>query len=178
MKLLKIYLVLICASLLYSCSPAWYQRRDVKKLDALSIQQPSEFLRLSNLINPCFNGKAKSDTVIQNDTTYTKGDTVEAFQHDTLKLTIKLPGKNITKMTTVHDTVTDGRKVADLQAQLKDCSTTQTEATTRLLDQQAISKKRLWLIIGLASAIGVFVVIKVYTFFSGGGIASAVKKVI
>lgn len=165
------------------CSQAWYQRRDIKKLDALAIQQNSEFLRLSNELNPCFKGKAKSDTTVVfglRDTMIVKGDTITTVRHDTIIRTIQLPGKIITinKLTTIHDTIPDLRQIATLQAQIKDLNANLIAAQTHLADSKATAQKRLWWIIGLASVIGIFIIIKVYSFISGGAFAGAIHKIL
>ncbi len=179
----KFTLIAITMFILSGCSQAWYQRRDMKKLDALSIQQPTEFLRLSNLINPCFDGKAKSDTVVvkgKADTVTLPGSVVISHVKDSVIKTITLPGRQVTLPTfiTIHDTIPDTRSIATLNAQLKDCSATQITDQAKLADALTVSKNRLWWIIGLASAIGIFAVVKVYSFVSGGGVADIVKKVV
>jgi hypothetical protein len=156
------------------CSQAYYQRRDIKKLDALAIQQNSEFLRLSNQLNPCFQGRAKSDTTVVfglRDTMIVKGDTITSVRHDTIIRTIQLPGKIITinKLTTIHDTIPDERHIATLQAQIKDLNANLITNQTQLADSKATARKRLWWIIGLAAFIVIYFGIKVVTFIYGGG---------
>lgn len=179
------FFIAVISVLLCSCSQSWYQRRDIKKLVALSIKQPTEFLRLSDLINPCFTGKAKSDTI----KTKGKPDTVVlpgeikvmiTMQHDTVVKTITLPGKQVTipYFTTIHDTIPDTRAIASLQAQLNQCGTEQTTATTQLADAKKTSNRWMWIAIGCMALIVITVVVKVYSFFSGGGLVSAAKKII
>lgn len=173
--ILPIAALVICIISISGCNA-------IKRLDALSIQQPTEFLRLSNLINPCFNGNAKSDTVFQAgkpDTVYQKGDTVITHKHDTTYITVHdTKYINKTNTVTVRDTVPDNRAIAALNAQLHDCQTNELTASTKLDDAEATSKTRLWWIIGLASVIGIYIVVKVYSFFSGGAVVDVVKKVV
>jgi uncharacterized membrane protein YuzA (DUF378 family) len=162
----------VAALLCLSCNVQKYQ---VRRLDALSLQQPSEFLRLSDLLNPCFSGKAKSDTVIiagKTDTIVKPGapvitrrnDTVFSTLHDTLYV-------HKTVIQSIHDTVPDSRGLASAEARIEDCSAQKIAAVTQLSDSQATAKTRLYWIIGLAALIGITVVIKVYSLFSGGALS-------
>ena len=85
MKNLKITLFLCLVAGLCACN---VQQRQIRKLDQLAVQQPDEFKRLSNWLNPCFSGTAKSDTVIS----IGKADTAVNFTILTDSLIKLLPG--------------------------------------------------------------------------------------
>lgn len=178
---MKKLIPLLALVILAGCNVQKYQ---VKQLDKYSILQHSEFLRLSDLLNPCFQGKAKSDTTIifgKADTTYTKGDTVTVLRHDTVIVTIKLPGRNIDrpgKTVTIHDTIPDTRRINTLTDQLGAANNAKLTLTTQLTDKSATARTRLYWMIGLIALIVIYIAIKIYIFFSGGAVAGTLKKFI
>lgn len=159
------------------------QKRQVRRLDELAILQKSEFLRLSNTLNPCFNGKAKADTVLSRDTTLIKGDTLIKIVHDTVKIIIKLPGKVITIRQNITDTVPDTRKIAalndiitDQQNQIQDAQKATIKAQQQYQDANAIAtyyKRAFW---ALVAVLGLYIGVRVYLKFSGTGTAASIIK--
>lgn len=169
--------VLSALVLLTACNT---QKRQIKRLQALSLAQPIEFARLSDLLNPCFDGTAKSDTIVKVDTIITPGksDTVYTKgKGDTVikTITVKQAGKTINKTTTIRDTVKDLRSLQVLNNSLK----VKSDSLVVVKTQQASTKKNLgvWRLIALIACgvILVFVGIKVYTFFTGGAVKSLFK---
>lgn len=173
---------ILVACLLCGCSQSWYQRRDVKKLDALSIQQPAEMARLANQLYPCFKGVAKSDTVTQfgpADTIYRPGDTSVIMRHDTAFRTItntRFIDRNITK--TIHDTVVDNRAQQANDALFKVKSDSLVIEKTLLVQKSKAKNIWMWIAVGCISAIVITIAVKVYQFFAGGAVASAAKKIL
>lgn len=179
MKPISFFYLCVLAFVLNGCSASYRQRRDIKKLDGLVLAQPVEFARLSNLLNPCFNGKSKSDTVIttHTDTLVKDGITTIIRVKDTVYVTKTIPIMT-TRILNIHDTVTDGRALAYLNSQLKNKTDSLKIANH---DNAKVSHEKtiwMWLSIGLMVLDLVLITIKVYTFFSGGGVVSAIKKVI
>ncbi len=179
----------IICTLFTGCSKAWYQQRDIKRLDTYAVQQPAEFARLSNWLLPCFNGKAKSDTVTvfgPGDTVRIAGkiviknvhDTIYSTQYDTLKIT-----KTVNHW--VHDTVPDTRQTAALQSQLTTCSSDRDKFNGQITqlqkDKDAADKKanvRFWIIVALGAVIVGYGVWEIYKLVTGGSVVDVVKKVI
>ncbi len=170
-KLVLIPLIVLCG-----CSAQYKQHRDIKKLQSLVLQQPNEFARLSDLLNPCFDGTAKSDTVItlHTDTLTLNGTTDTVRTKDTVRITIKLPGKQITNTRTVaiHDTVKDGRSEAYLKTQLQVKSDSLVVSKTQLSQTKKTRNIWMWIAIGALLIIVISVAIKVYKFFTTGGLSS------
>ena len=174
-------LVLVPLIVLYGCSASYRQQRDVKKLQSLVLSQPNEFARLSDLLNPCFSGKAKSDTIITTytDTLLVQGATTTMRIKDTVFVTKTLPGKLITKTNTVtiHDTITDGRAVNYLNTQLKVKSDSLVINNTQL--SQTKKAKNTWMLIAIGALLVIVISlsIKVYKLISTGGL-SGLKSVL
>jgi hypothetical protein len=164
------YSILLCliALLATSCN---IQQRQIRKLDALALQQPAEFTRLSNLLNPCFTGEMRADTIINigmPDTIITHVETrALPGQVDTIfkTITIKQPY-------TIHitDTVPDKRKEGDYIAQIKTINDGKVVSDTKLKLTEATSRKRLYWIIGLAAFIVIYFGFKLYSFLSGNAL--------
>ena len=176
------------------------QKRQVRRLDELAILQKSEFLRLSNTLNPCFNGKAKADTSI----IYGTPDTNFSFSwHLDSGYNLKLapfPGvlpsslpKIITKTVTIRvpireiitDTVPDMRKIAalndiitDQQNQIQDAQKATIKAQQQYQDANASAtyyKRAFW---ALVAVLGLYIGLRIYLKFSGTGtVASIIKKI-
>lgn len=165
--------------LLCGCSTTYRQQRDIKKLDGLALQQPNEFARLANLLEPCFSGKAKSDTVItsRTDTLVKDGVTAVVKVKDTVYITKTLPGKVITNTKTIaiRDTVEDQRKSRVIGNDLKIKSDSLIVVRHDLLTSNKSCNKWMWISIGLISLIAVFVIAKVVIFFYSGGISGVIK---
>lgn len=154
------------------------ERRQLDKLDAYSIKYPIEMQRLANQLYPCFDGKAKSDTVIKThtDTLIQDGVTTTVRIKDTVYVTKTMPGKVITRTNTVtiRDTLKDLRSEGVLNNELRTKSDSTIIYKTQLL--QAKKSKNTWMWIAIAGMvlIGGFLAIKIYLLISGGWI----KKVI
>ena len=139
--------------------------RDVKKLDALAIQQQPEFKRLANLLDPCFTGTAHSDTVTvqgKTDTISAPGSIVFTKVSDTVIKTVTLPSKRITatvyKM--VHDTISDNRMLSAATALYSVKSDSLTIIKTQLTQKIQAKKTWMWIAIGALVVILAFIVIK------------------
>lgn len=173
-------LLLLIPLFIFGCGSL--KDRQIRKLDALVLQQPLEFSRLSNLLNPCFSGKAKSDTVIKvhTDTLIQDGSTTTVRIKDTVYVTKTKPGRVITNTRTlsIHDTVENQRKTGVLNNQL----VVKSDSLTIVKTQLAATKhgRNIWrmIAIGLISLVVIFTVAKVVIFFYGGGWANTIKKVI
>jgi len=170
--------LLLISLLLCGCA-AYQQRRDVKKLDALAIQQPAEFARLSNMLNPCFSGKAKSDTIITThvDTLVKEGSITTVRIKDTVYVTKTLPARTINKThtVTIHDTIPDNRGLKELSTELKVKSDSTLMIKTQMSKLQKDKNTWMWMAIGLMVLVVGFLAVKIYLMFWGGGI---VKKLL
>jgi hypothetical protein len=176
MKKLSVFLLL--ATLLSGCSQAWLDARKDHKLTTLAVERKSTFLALSDELNPCFQGKAKSDTTVVfglRDTMIVQGDTVTTVTHDTIVRTIHLPGKIITQpiQTTIHDTVQDGRAIATLSDQVSTSKDALIKSQQQLADQKSTSTLYHWLFYGLLAFDVIYFGIKIYT-----GITGIAKKIV
>lgn len=163
-------LLFITTLLLCGCSASYYQTRDIKKLDALAIQQQPEFKRLANLLDPCFSGTAKSDTVIKQgkaDTLITPGSIVITHVKDTVIKTITTPGRQVVIPTfiTVTDTVTDQRALTAQRALFKVKSDSLIVVNTQL--SQTTHSKNTWMYIAIGLAVALI-----------GGVAFSIYKFI
>jgi hypothetical protein len=176
-----IVLLLTIVIAIASCGPSYFMKRDVKKLDALSLQYNTEFARLSNELNPCFTGAAKSDTVVKH-TTDTVINSVERLvpgkpgRPDTLYL----PGKSIRNnvFTTVHDTVWDNRALNACKAIDKAASDSLLIIKTQNFQLKAAKSGLIKWVTGLGLALLIFLGTGVYRFVSGGAIVGTVKNLI
>lgn len=170
-------LIPLAVILLFSCNVA---KREVAKMEVYAVRYPNDFKILANTLNPCFNGKAKSDTILKHDTTITAGSTTieNVFRHDTafITKTIRLPGQTITNTITVHDTVTNDREEGALQATIRSVQDSLTIVKTQLKIKSHQADVRLWWLIGLAVAGLIAIGVKVYSFFSGGAVTGIIKK--
>lgn len=165
----KIKLLLLIPLFLIGCN---VERRQLDKLDSYAVKYPIEFKRLSNTLNPCFDGKAKSDTVIKThtDTLIQDGITTTVRIKDTVYVTKTLPGRiiNNTRTVTIRDTVKDLRSEGVLNNELKAKSDSTLIYKTKYTQIQKEKKNWMWLAIaGWALVIGFFI-IKGYLLVSGG----------
>lgn len=170
--------LMACVALLflYGCNT---QKRDIKRLDTYFVQYGAESARLSNLIYPCFTGKAKSDTIIK-----TKIDTVIGFSgsihvdsvsHDTVYRTrIKVQTITKTVINDIHDTVQNMRLVTGLNLQIKDLRDSMVTYRTKLTDAKNGKNTWMWIAIGGIGLIVVTIVVKVVKLFYGGAISKVI----
>jgi|GEM_PF-1985444 hypothetical protein len=174
--------ILILSLLLAGCGSAYYANRDVKRMDGLSLQYPGEFAKLSNQLNPCFTGKAKSDTIIKqvSDTVVSAG--IERLipgapgKPDTLYL----PGKTIKNniYTTIHDTIPDNRALNACRGTEKSAADSLLIIKTQSAQLKADKSSLIKWVTGLALLLLVFLGISVYKFFSGGAVLGLVRKLV
>jgi hypothetical protein len=174
--------LLLLTLLIAGCGSSYYVKRDIKHLDGLSLQYPNEFAKLSNMINPCFTGAAKSDTVVKHtsDTIVTAG--IERLvpgrpgKPDTLYFRGKTIRNNI--YTTIHDTVTDNRALNASHVIAKSAADSliiiKTQNAELKIDKSSLIK---W-VIGLAVVLFSVLGFSIYKFFSGGAILGTVKNII
>jgi sensor c-di-GMP phosphodiesterase-like protein len=139
--------------------------------------------KLSNQLYPCFNGKAKSDTVIVHgkpDTSYLKGDTTIIIRHDTVFKTIRLASQNviIPVTTTIHDTIADNRALASCTMQLRIKADSVVTLKANLFDKEKSLNVWRWIAIGLISVLGVYTAIKGYLLVSGGGVVNTAGDIL
>jgi hypothetical protein len=150
-------------------------------MDGLSLQYPNEFARLSNLINPCFTGKAKSDTTIKR-----VSDTVinavtqlipgKAGTPDTLYL----PGKTIRNniYTTVHDTIPDNRALNACNINARSAADSLLIIKTQNIQLKTDKGSLIKWLISLAVALLVLMGISIYKFVTGGVVAGTIKTLL
>lgn len=181
---MKKILLVLCSIIIAGCSASYRQARDIKKLDDLAIQQQPEFKRLANLLDPCFgNTVVHSDTIIKigkRDTIQLAGSTVITRVKDTVIKTITLPGRQVTIPTfvTIRDTVADKRGLEAANALYKAKSDSLIVVKTQLAIKSHTKNIWMWIALDLGLLVILTIVVKVYAFFAGGGIASTVKKII
>jgi hypothetical protein len=174
--------LLIIAFLFIGCNT---QKRQIRKLGSLALQQPGEFTRLSNLLNPCF----PAGTVVKSDTTiiYGKADTTISYVftpnpnrtgqtiiHDTVTKYVKITIP-VTKV--IHDTVPDVRGLAAAKAEIQAAKNETLVTQTQYKAAQDTRNKLLWWVIGLGLIIVAYTGFKVYRFFTGGAISGLIKKI-
>lgn len=166
---------------LFGCN---VDKRNIERMQVYAVRYPNQFKTLANTLVPCFNGKAKSDTVIT-----TRFDTVTNTVDRIVPGapgkpdTIYKSGKTIVKTIThkITDTIVNDRAIAALQSTNKITSDSLTITKTKL--DTATKKankfeKWFWLIVIIeGAAMLVFVGIKIYTLATGGAIAAMLKKV-
>jgi sensor c-di-GMP phosphodiesterase-like protein len=154
------------------------QKREVARLDTYSVKYPAEMARLSNWLYPCFTGKAKSDTVMQtrHDTVTNPGTVVITHVKDTVVKTVTLPGKTITNtmQVTIHDTINDQRAIAACQSAAKVKSDSLVVRNTQLTQTTKSRSTWMWIAIGCMVVIVVSLVVKVYSFISGGALTKLI----
>lgn len=181
---MKKILLVLWSIIIVGCSASYRQARDIKKLDDLAIQQQPEFKRLANLLDPCFgNTVVHSDTIIKlgkRDTVQLAGSTVVTRVKDTVIKTITLPGRQVTIPTfiTIRDTIADNRALEAVKSLTVAKSDSLIVVKTQLAIKSHAKNIWMWISIGLGLLVIVAIVVKVYAFFAGGGIASTVKKII
>jgi hypothetical protein len=172
--------ILLLSLFIAGCGSSYYAKHDVKRLDDLSLQYPKEFARLSNLINPCFTGIAKSDTVVKHtsDTIVTAGIERLVAGKPGKPDTLYLAGKTITNniYTTIHDTVTDKRAVNACNVIAKSAADSLIVIKTQNIQLKADKSSLIKWVIGLAVLLLIFFGTGIYRFISGGAILGTVKK--
>jgi hypothetical protein len=174
--------LLLLTLLIAGCGSSYYVKRDTKRLDGLSLQYPNEFAKLSNLINPCFTGTAKSDTVIKHtsDTIITAG--IERFVTGTAGKpdTVYLPGKTIRNntYTTIHDTVPDNRALNASTVIAKSAADSLIITKTQNMELKTDKSSLIKWVIGLGVVLLSLLGFSIYRFFSGGAILGTVKGLI
>lgn len=170
-------LILIPLIALCGCN---VQKRQIEKMQVFALRYPNELARLSDLLNPCFDGTAKSDTVIKVDTINLTGTTTTVNtvyvkgKADTIikTITIQLPGKIVNRTVTIRDTVKDGRSEAYLNSQLQVKSDSLVKVTTIL--SQVKKDRNVWRLIAIGALLIImtYIIITVYKFFTTGGLSS------
>lgn len=169
-------LILIPLIALFGCN---VQKRQIEKLQVFALRYPNEFARLSDLLNPCFDGEVKSDTIISThtDTLLVDGVTTTVRVKDTVFVTKTLPGKTITntRTVTIKDTVKDGRAISYLNSQLKVKSDSLVIVKTQMSQVKKTKNILMWILIGIAVVVVAYGAIKIYKFFSGGALKSLIK---
>lgn len=185
-KHLKLTLSLIIGLFMFTGCANYIAKHQVEKMQTFAVRYPGPFKILANTLDPCFNGVAKSDTVIKRDTTTIQGATTEtiAYRHDTafITKTITLPGKTITINKKITDTVTNDRQIDALQAQsqIKSDSLVIVKAQLGIYKTKA-NKFSLWFWLEnsiLALALLVFVGVKIYGLIYGGAAVGIVKRIL
>lgn len=182
MKPIPFFYLCVAVFVLNGCSATYRQQRDIKKLDALAVQQQPEFKRLANILDPCFSGKAKSDTVISThtDTLVKDGITTIVKVKDTVYVTKTLPGRTIinTRTLSIHDTLRDQRSENVINNVLR----LKADSLIIVKTQQASTKHTLniWrlIAISLISLLAIYFIARIIIFFYGGGWTNTIKKVI
>lgn len=162
--------LLLLTLFLTGCSAAYKQAQDVKKFDGYAIQYPAEMSRLANLLDPCFKGVAKSDTVIKQgkrDTVITPGSTVITHVKDTVIKTVTLAGRQVTIPTfiTIHDTLADNRAISAVQGQYRVKGDSLIVVKTQLATTAHSRNIWMWIAIGCMVVIIGGIFIKVYSIF-------------
>jgi hypothetical protein len=174
--------LLLLSLFIAGCGSSYYAKRDVKRLDGLSLQYPKEFARLSNLINPCFTGMAKSDTVIKQ-----TSDTIVMARIERLVPgnpgkpdTLYLPGETIRNniYTTIHDTVTDSRAISTCNLIARSSADSLLICKTQNIQLNAGKTSLIKWVTGLAVLLLIFLGTGIYRFISGGAVLGAVKKLL
>jgi len=159
-------------------------KRNQERMEVYAVRYPSQFKILTNTLDPCFNGIAKSDTVVvkgKPDTVITPGGTttITSIKKDTVYVTKTVYKTVIQPVTkTIHDTVSDNRALQSSQAIYKIKSDSLVTVKAQL--KQTSHSESIWRLFTLVLGVFIigFIVIKVYTLFSGGGEVSAIKKLI
>jgi len=174
--------LLLISLLIAGCGSSYYATRDVKRLDGLSLQYPNEFAKLSNMINPCFTGAAKSDTVVKHtsDTIVTAGIERLVPGSPGKPDTLYFPGKTIRNniYTTIHDTVTDNRALNASAVIAKSSTDSLIIIKTQNVELKTDKSSLIKWVIGLAIVLLSFLGFSIYKFFSGGVILGTVKNFI
>ena len=174
--------LLLLSMFIAGCGSSYYIKHDVKRLDGLSLQYPNEFARLSNLVDPCFTGFAKSDTVVKqtSDTIITAGIERLVPGQPGKPDTLYIPGKTIRNniFTTIHDTVTDSWALKAVDAVAKIAADSLIITKTQNIQLKANKSSLIKWVAGLALTLLFVLGISVYKFFSGGAIAGTVKNLI
>jgi len=177
---MKKLLIIPILLLLFACN---VQKRQIALMQVYAVRYPNDFKELANTLDPCFTGKAKSDTVTikgKSDTVHLAGSTTITRIKDTVIKTITLPGERISipYYTTIHDTVTNDRANSAISAQIQIATNSLTMAQTQLKDSQKAKSIWMWIAIGCTVLIIGGAVIKVYTLFTGGAAIKVAEKII
>jgi hypothetical protein len=174
--------LLLISLLIAGCGSSYYAKRDIKRLDGLSLQYPNEFTKLSNMINPCFTSAAKSDTVVKH-----TSDTIIAAAIKRLVPggpgkpdTIFIPGKTIRSniYTTIHDTVPDNRALNASNVIAKSAADSLIIIKTQNVELKTDKSSLIKWVIGFAIVLLSVLGFSIYKFFSGGAILGTVKNLI
>lgn len=173
--LTKIFISLILGLIFFaSCNP-------IKRLDALFIQNPAEAAKLSNELYPCFKGDIRSDTITKHDTAVIAGNTITntVLRHDTVFITktVTLPGRIFTNTVTIRDTIPDNRALSACTLSAQTANSDNLKSQQQLKDAESARTKWMWCALILGLVIIVWIVVKVYSFFSGGAATSIIKKI-
>lgn len=177
----KKLIIFLCSIIIVGCNVA---KREIQKLQVYAVRYPNDFKTLANTLDPCFsNTIVHSDTVTKEgkrDTIQLAGSTVITRVKDTVIKTITLPGRQVTIPTfvTIRDTVADKRGLEAASSIYKGKSDSLIVVQTQLTQTKHGKNIWMWISIGLGLLVIITIAVKVYAFFSGGGIASIVKKII
>lgn len=175
----KLILSLYTGLLLFAgCNTA---KRQIASMEVYAVRYPDQFKVLANTLDPCFTGKLKSDTVIKIDSVIVSGKTNVIYtkgKGDTIikTITIQLPGKIKTVFTKVIDTIPDNRAIQACQASEKIEADSLKQKNILLQDKTKKANKRgliMWILI---VGIGLYIIVKIYLFFSGGFATGIIKK--
>lgn len=174
----KVILSLLGLLLFVGCNTA---KRQIAQMEVFAVRYPDNFKVLANTLDPCFTGKLKSDTIIKIDSVIVPGKTNVIYtkgKGDTIikTITIQLPGKIKTVFSKVIDTIQDNRAIQAYQASAQICADSLKQTKSLLQDKTKKSDKRglyMWLLI---AGIGLYIIVKIYLFFSGGFATGIIKK--
>lgn len=198
---MKLYLLLAIILILFlSCNTA---KKEQERMQVYAVRYPDAFAILAAKYEPCFSGKAKSDTVTQvkADTTYSifygQPNTANSvFAIDTNRLailpksgtlsSIKQPVKpgikqiTITRTVTktIHDTLKDQRAIDAITAQLSLVRNAQIKSDTELQDETKTAHTLLYLVIGLSLIIVGDIIYKIYGWVNGSKEVGLIKKIV
>jgi hypothetical protein len=152
------------------------QQREIRKLQVLSVRYLPQFKILANTLDPCFTGKAKSDTVIKIDSIITPGQTNTIYtkgKGDTIvkTITIQLPGKIKKETKTITDTIPDMRAIEACHATEKiEADSLRDNKVKLVTETKKADKYCLWFWLENGFFILIIIVVavwKVYGLFNG-----------
>lgn len=179
---MKTIISFLAVLLLLSCN---VQKQQINKMQVFAVRYPDAFKILANTLDPCFTGKAKSDTIIQYgkiDTVITYGN-MPSFKLDTSKMSfghivyysvdtviktikIKIP---ITK--TITDTIPDMRAIEACHATEKiEADSLRDNKVKLVTETKKANKYCLWFWLENGFFILIIIVVavwKVYGLFNG-----------
>lgn len=155
-------------------------QRNIERMQVYAVRYPNQFKTLSNTLDPCFTGPAKSDTTFlpgKADTVLLPSEVIKGEPGN--PDTIRLPGKKITvtNRVVIHDTVTNDRALQAIRATFNIKSDSLVVVKTQLNQVKHSRSIWMWTAIGAIFLIVIYIVARVVIFFNGGGIASILKKV-